>query len=610
MSKPTVFMFSGQGSHYYHMGRELYNKNSEFRKKIMAFDAVATDILGYSVVASLYDHTKTIGDIFDQPQITTPAIVMVEYALAKLLIENGVEPDLILGTSLGETTAMLLAEVLTLDDILEEAKIRLELIDRNCKRGKMIAVMAALDLYENTPWLKENSELAGIYCDSHFVVSCSDSTVQKIEKFLKKNETAYQILSVSHAFHSSLLDPVKNSYMDCLKRYTRKAPYVPVVSCATIGEVTTFDEKYCWRILRDPILFQKTIQKMEIMQDYFYIDLGPSGTLAAFAGYNLKEGSTSEIFPVLTPFGNNAERLNKVLNTYKSSKNIKKVKTMKTEMTSYLFPGQGSQKKGMGGALFDEFDDVAEKADNILGYSIKELCLIDPKKQLSQTQYTQPALFVVNALWYFKMCEQDDRTPDFVAGHSLGEYNALLAAGGIDFETGLKLVKKRGELMGKAVGGGMAAVLNLDEGQVEKLLQVNDLHSIDIANYNTPSQIVIAGPKQDIERAQSIFESAGGRYIPLNVSAAFHSRYMQQARDEFKSFLSGFEFSDLNISLISNVHAKPYNNQDIVVNLADQLRMPVRWTESIRYLLGQGDMHFEEIGSGAVLTNMVNKIQN
>jgi trans-AT polyketide synthase/acyltransferase/oxidoreductase domain-containing protein len=385
---------------------------------------------------------------------------------------------------------------------------------------------------------------------------------------------------------------------------------VPVVSCATIGEVTTFDAKYCWRIFRDPILFQKTIQKMEIMQDYFYIDLGPSGTLATFAGYNLKEGSTSEIFPVMTPFGNNAEKLNKVLKTYKSSKKIKKVKTMKTEMTSYLFPGQGSQKKRMGGALFDEFDDVTEKADNILGYSIKELCLSDPKRQLSQTQYTQPALFVVNALWFLKMCEQDERAPDFVAGHSLGEYNALLAAGGIDFETGLKLVKKRGELMGKAVGGGMAAVIGLDEGSVEKLLQANDLHSIDIANYNTPSQIVISGPKQDIERAQSIFESAGGRYIPLNVSAAFHSRYMQQARDEFESFLSGFEFSELKILLISNVHAKPYNNKDIVVNLADQLRMPVRWTESIRYLLGQGDMHFEEIGHGAVLTNMVNKIQN
>ena len=218
-------------------------------------------------------------------------------------------------------------------------------------------------------------------------------------------------------------------------------------------------------------------------------------------------------------------------------------------------------------------------------------------------------MFVVNALSYYKKIKETEKKPDFVAGHSLGEYSALLAAGGIDFETGLKLVKKRGELMSRATGGAMAAVVNCSEGDVIEILRDNELEGIDIANYNSLSQIVISGLEDQIKHSVDVFNGAGITAIQLNVSGAFHSRYMQESREEFEVFLKDFDFSELEIPVISNVHARPYQSSDIVANLADQITHSVKWSESIRYLMGLGDMAFEEVGPGNVLTNLIAKIQ-
>ncbi len=276
-------------------------------------------------------------------------------------------------------------------------------------------------------------------------------------------------------------------------------------------------------------------------------------------------------------------------------------------MIAYVFPGQGSQYRGMGGSLFDEYQEITSKADQVLGYSIKELCLEDPKRQLSQTQFTQPALYTVNALSYLRKIEETGRKPDFVAGHSLGEYNALFAAGAYEFEVGLRLVKMRGELMSRAVGGGMAAVLGLSGEQVEDILGRNGLNKIAVANYNTPSQIVIAGPREDIDHATTFFEHA--TYIPLNVSGAFHTRSMNDSKDLFKERLDSFEFLEPRIPVISNIHARPYRRGEIRNNLIEQITHPVRWTESIRYLMGKGVLVFEELGPGDVLTKLIQVIK-
>ena len=279
-------------------------------------------------------------------------------------------------------------------------------------------------------------------------------------------------------------------------------------------------------------------------------------------------------------------------------------------MTCYVFPGQGSQKVGMGEDVFEKFPDKVNIANEILGYDIKKVCLEDPKNKLNQTQVTQPALFIVSALSYLAYQEENNTSPLFIAGHSLGEYNALFAANVIDFETGIKLVKKRGDLMSKATGGAMAAIIGISAEQIQAILIDNKLDDIDIANFNEPKQTVISGESDRISQAKPIFETAGvRRYIPLAVSGAFHSRYMEAAKQEFEAYLDSFTFLQPSIPVVANVTADIYSQSDVKTLLSKQITHSVRWVDSIAYLLNQNVEEFIEIGPGKVLTGLINKIK-
>lgn len=278
-------------------------------------------------------------------------------------------------------------------------------------------------------------------------------------------------------------------------------------------------------------------------------------------------------------------------------------------MTVYLFPGQGSQFQGMGDGLFTEFPEITRKASEILGYSLPALCLENHQDLLHQTSYTQPALYTVNALTYLKK-KQTEATPKFVAGHSLGEYNALFAAGVFDFETGLRLVKKRGELMQQATGGAMVAILGLKLDDVKTILEQNNFNHIAIANHNSYTQIVISGPKEMVDVTQDKFEQANAKFIPLQVSGAFHSPGMISAQNQFKLFLKNFLFSPPKIPIISNFTAKLYTDVDITKNISEQITHTVRWLETIEYILNEGETDFEEIGVGTILTGIMQRIQN
>lgn len=286
-------------------------------------------------------------------------------------------------------------------------------------------------------------------------------------------------------------------------------------------------------------------------------------------------------------------------------------------MRAFVYPGQGSQVRGMGKDLFDQLPQYAaveRQVDELLGYSMRALCIEDPSNRLKQTQYTQPSLYVVNALHHYKALSQGTR-PDFVAGHSLGEYNALWAAGVFDFITGLRLVKKRGELMARAANGGMAAVIGLDAERIARILKDCCASGIDFANHNSPSQIVISGPAEDIQRLGPTFEAAGaGMYVPLQVSAAFHSRYMAEAAREFADFLAPMSFSAPQLPVVSNVTAQPYPNlnasEAVRAFLVEQITHPVQWTQSVRYLMSRGVTDFVEVGPGNVLIRLIQQIRS
>lgn len=276
-------------------------------------------------------------------------------------------------------------------------------------------------------------------------------------------------------------------------------------------------------------------------------------------------------------------------------------------MTVYLFPGQGSQHKGMGKELFPTYSDEVKRCSEILGYSIEELCLENPGGKLKQTAFSQPAIFFVSALTYLEHVKSNP-IPRWMLGHSLGEITALFAAGAFDLETGIRLVQKRGELMAKVSGGSMAAILGLEKKEVEELLRQNGFSGIDIANHNAPTQIVVSGPENEIGSFVSFCDEREIKAIPLYVSGAFHSRYMKEVEEAFADYLKGVTFNSLKKEVIANATGAPYTDHEIASLLTRQFSSPVLWVDSIQTVLNQGGEHFVEMGS-EILSKMVAQIQ-
>ncbi|MFD3959788.1 MULTISPECIES: ACP S-malonyltransferase [Streptomyces] len=280
-------------------------------------------------------------------------------------------------------------------------------------------------------------------------------------------------------------------------------------------------------------------------------------------------------------------------------------------MRCYVFPGQGTQKKGMGRSLFGRFPDLCRRADRVLGYPIEELCLENPERRLSDTAYAQPAIYVVNAL-HWSAAQEDLPPADFFAGHSLGEYSALFAAGAFDFETGLTLVRRRAELMSQVSGGAMAAVVGLSEQIVQQTLEQHGATGVVIANYNAPEQFVLSGSREELARIKPVFEQVEGvrGFVPVRVSGPFHAPAMAPAADRFRSLLASVEVGELRTPVISNVTGRPFgpDAQEVRDLLADQIARPVRWTDCIRYLWDAGVSTFTELGESKVLTSLIDRI--
>ena len=279
---------------------------------------------------------------------------------------------------------------------------------------------------------------------------------------------------------------------------------------------------------------------------------------------------------------------------------------------AYVFPGQGSQYPGMAKDLY-ESNEVArmmlERANEILGFRITDIMFEGTAEELKQTRVTQPAIFLHSVV--MARCLQDF-TPDMVAGHSLGEFSALVAAGAIDFEDGLKLVSVRAEAMQKACEmnpGTMAAVLALETAKVEEICSSCE-GTVIPANYNCDGQIVISGEKEAVEKACIRMKEAGAkRALPLPVGGAFHSPLMEPARAELAEGIEKTVFRTPICPIYQNVTALPSSDPDeIKKNLLAQLTAPVRWTQSVMNMAEDGAEEFVELGPGTVLQGLINKI--
>jgi acyl transferase domain-containing protein len=295
------------------MGRALYEAHAGFRHELQRLDALATSMTGSSILAQLYDDHLSRSDTLAETSITHPAIFMLEVALAEVLKQSSVVPDLLLGSSLGTFAAAVVAGCIGVEDALAAVIQQAQLLQRSCPRGGMVAILESPRLYQEEPVLRQHSTLAAINFPRHFVVSALPEALTRIERVLRERNVMHQRLAVSLPFHSQWMEGAEVPCRAALAALTFRPPRTPLYLCTHDCVAPSLDANAIWKALREPILTQKALELLESRGNYRYIDVGPSGTMATFTKYNLAPGSTSVAFPILTPFGHDAQNLQRLL---------------------------------------------------------------------------------------------------------------------------------------------------------------------------------------------------------------------------------------------------------------------------------------------------------
>ena len=285
-----------------------------------------------------------------------------------------------------------------------------------------------------------------------------------------------------------------------------------------------------------------------------------------------------------------------------------------TKKIAFIFPGQGAQMVGMGADLYENYDEakrVFDRANEVLGKNITDICFNGPEEDLKQTINTQPAIVTMSIAALETLKSRTKIKPTFTAGHSLGEYCAMYASDVMDLDTTLKAIQKRAELMSQVKGGTMAAVLNAPAGSVEKAIEeASKTGYVDVANYNSPVQIVLTGEESAVSKASELLLEAGAkRVVPLAVSGAFHSKFLENASKEFSVFISDIDLSSAAIPVVTNVDgAATISAEDFRNKMPRQICTSVHWTQTIENMVHNGVDTFVEIGPGKVLAGLCRKI--
>lgn len=475
----------------------------------------------------------------------------------------------------------------------------------------------------------ENTLYLGLINSDDMAVACgTPDSLQRFQQFLQQTtslrDSDFIALEASEPYHSAWLEGLHARLTDDLAftgfDFSGAQLLCPVFStrdganlqsCAQLFNGIT--EIMCHQTLDWPVLLANTLPA-DI--DTIY-DLGPGPLTKLFTqnylranSRKIRQVSIDKKRPVewasLAGRNSHAPQI-----TQENAFNINAL-TRKHDMKAMVFAGQGTQRKGMGTGLFDKYPKESSMASDILGYDIRELCEKDPANQLNNTAFTQPAIYFVNALWTLQMQENTQLDHlQFVAGHSLGEYNALYAAGVIDLFDGLKLVQKRGNLMANSRAGAMASVLGMDENKLSQTILAFGFDSVFIANKNTPEQIVITGDSDQVNELCSLLTVAGAsNVIPLNTSGAFHSPFMSDAAQDYARFIEGFTFNEPRIQVLANVTARPHTLAEIKTLLVRQIDSPVLWSESMMYLLQKNITSVAEAGESQILGRMFTAIKD
>jgi bacillaene synthase trans-acting acyltransferase len=314
MLSKTVFMFSGQGSQYYSMGRDLYDNHGTFRYWLNYCASVAEGHLGLNLIDLIFKERADKYEPFTRTLYTSPAIFMVNYSAAQTLMDEGIQPDMLLGYSLGEIVALAVSGFVSIEDAIDFLIRSSRLIEEKTPRASMLAILHSRDVIEEYPDEFADTTVASINFSRSFVLAGRVERLKQVQQFLAEKSILTQLLPIDCGFHSPLIDAVESEYKSLLESMRPEESRIPVISSAYAERLdrSSITSRYYWDLIRGPVNFDKTVAMLEESGPYLYIDSGPSGTLATFVKYLLRSDSQSKALPLLDQFGYNMRNLGKV----------------------------------------------------------------------------------------------------------------------------------------------------------------------------------------------------------------------------------------------------------------------------------------------------------